>query len=214
MLVSEALAEVQTMLCDASGFDIQLPLYLRHLNKAITRFAQSLDDSARTTLNLVASQQQYDLPVGLRSINKIQLVPENSTSTTCELLPIRLEDIPVFTPNEKDPTHFYLQISGGSDSNTFGLFVWPTPARSATDAIVIDYTPDYEMTLGTDVIPFPNMLNAYIVQYSAGSLLMDRVDDKDRMQGADLQRMALDNLVRFRSYQPVQYMAQTTSRFP
>lgn len=214
MLVSAALTEVQKMLGDESGFDIDLTLYLRHLNKAIARFSQQLDDSGRTTLSLVASQNQYDLPAGLRTITKVRIVPENSVSQTCEIYPRRLEDIPVFSANEADPTDYYLQISAGADGDTFGLYVWPTPARSATDAIIIDYTPYYEMALGTDVLPFPSMLNGALIQYSAGSLLMDRVDDKDRAQGQDLQGMGMRDLTTFRSYQPVNYMAQTISRFP
>lgn len=214
MLVSEAHQEAYEMLGDVGGFVYTLPLFLRHLNKTLVKVGQLLDDSSRTSINLVASQQDYDLPTGLRTITKVRLVPENSTSTTCELLPIRLEDVPVFTPNETDPTHYYLQPSGGANNNQFSMFVWPTPARSATNAIIVDYTPDYTLALGSDTVPFPDMFNAPIVLYTAGSMLVDREDAKDVESGRIKMQKAMDELTSLRTFQPVQYMGQSDRRFP
>ena len=214
MQAAEALTEAQELMGDASGFIVTFNYFKRYLNRALGIFGQKLDDSARTTISLVQSQQAYALGSGVRSVLDVRLVPENTTNTTVPLAPMRLNDIPYHTNVEQDPTHYYLQPSGGTNSNELSMHLWPSPGRSASNAIIVDYTPRYDIVSSSDYIPLAHWAHPYIVQYAIGCALSDRADDADVQQGERFKATALREFATFRAFQPLAYMAQSTRRFP
>jgi len=213
MQVSAARTEARDLVADPSGNVLTDALFLRHINKALAQLALKLNDSARTTVSLVQGQREYALGSGILSIEEVHIVPENNLSDTIKLIPRRLDAMPYQAGTEADPTHYYIQPTGGTNSDEFSLFVWPAPARSTADALIVDYKPLYEMVNDVDYLPFPSMFHGPLIQYASGSFLADRDDDKDVAVGERMMARAMTEMQTFRTFQPALFMASSNHRF-
>lgn len=203
--VSAARTEAREIFADPSGNVLTDALFLRHLNDTLNLVGLELDDSIRSTLSLVQSQREYPLGTGNLNIQEVHIVPENNTADTIRLVPRRLKDIPYQVANEADPEYYYIQPTGGTNGDEFSIFVYPAPARSTADALVIDARPSYELANDADYIPFPSHFHGPIIRHTVGSIMADRDDDKDVAVGERKMMKAMEYIRRYRTFQPTLY---------
>jgi len=186
MIFSQLLTEAYRLLEDPNRIAWPNSAIVRHLNAALRSIGSAVGDSGRTTLSLVQGQQAYDLPAGVRRIREVRIAPE-SGSEPLIITQRRLEEMRINVPQEGDPSLYAVQLTSGANEDQFGLFMWPAPARSTADAIIIDYEIEYELDSDdpatvpqeAQVIPFPRAYEMAILYLTIGSALSERDDDSD-----------------------------------
>ena len=182
---STLITDVLAILEDNLGVAFSDSQEQRAATKAVRRVANKVGRTeSRQSLDLVESQQAYLVPTGIRRLKKVQLIPENGNEpNSTGLRQVGLSDIPITVPNERDPDRYSIRLDAGTDENQFEIFLWPAPARSATDAIVITYDVDvvFDGTAGQK-IPYPPELQEAIVYYTASYLLFERADESDTQE--------------------------------
>jgi hypothetical protein len=176
----------------------------RAATKGVRRVANIVGrDDARTLLSLVQGQQIYELPVGVRRLTKVRILPENGNEPHYEGLPqIMADQVPVTVPQEGDPEGYSLSLTGGTDSDRYALTLWPAPARSAADSIIVDHAVDTIIESDSpatapqlaQVIPFPEQFEPAILYYTLYYALSERMDEKDKQDAQYYLSMAKDEM--------------------
>lgn len=200
------------------------PIVAKAVTKAIRRVANRVGrDESLIKISLVESQQAYVLPLGVRRLSKVKIIPENGTEPPFRGLPQVLRHlIPLTTPNERDPVMFSLNLTGGAAQNQYELFFWPPPARSATDAIQITYALDTVIvsddpsTTPQDeqVIPYAEQFEEAIIYYTAAFLLFERSDDKDTQEAQKFRLIADEEVRTNRPVDALSFYRDNNRAFP
>ena len=138
--------------------------------------------TSRSTLNLVQSQTEYDLPDSGRLIS-VKIIPENSIEAA-EICQVPVHDLPVAADSESDPTMYGLITNGGTDGNQMTLVMFPPPGRTTNGAIVVEQADEWSFSSDTTatasqlatVIPVLPKFDIPLVNYVAGNLLVEMND--------------------------------------
>ena len=173
----------------------------RAVKKAVRRIANAVGrDDTQTLLSLVESQQEYVLPTGIRRVNKVRIIPEQGGEPRgAGLLQLASpKDLPLTLDEESDPQYFVLRLTGGTNANQYSLIFYPVPARSATDAIVVDHAVDTIISSDSPAtapqlaveLPFPEQFDEAMLYYTAGFLLAERSDEGDMQESMKFEAMA------------------------
>lgn len=172
------------------------------VTKAVRKVGNKVGrDSSRTTLALVQGQIEYTLPLGVRRLSKIRILPENGNEpdhSGLDQIDYALLPVVNNVSAQADPTHFALSLTGGAGANQYLLTVFPAPARNAVDAIIIDFEVDTVIESDNpstgpqdaQIIPYPEQFEEAIVYYSASYLLLERSDSKDTEESRKYRKIA------------------------
>lgn len=194
MTQAELYTAVRSMLEDPSGFRFTNSIIDRYTNEALRRVERSTGQTQRRlTLSLVQGQQEYLLPeTGVLRVIGVEIIPEDGQSTTInQIQQLDLNNIPTIASTESDPTCYAIDIASGTDQNQQALLMYPPPARSTADAIVVTYEGDF--TTGS-VIPFPPTFDLIIQRLTAAGCLSESEDESAVRKGEYLRNLAEENL--------------------
>lgn len=194
MTQSELYTAVRSMLEDPSGFRYTNVIIDRYTDMALRRVERSAGKTQRRlTLSLVQGQQEYLLPAtGIRRVISVEILPENGTPTQDNTITqVDFSQIPSTVVQESDPTCYAIDIASGASQNQQALLMYPPPARSTADAIVVTYDGDF--TTGS-LLPFPSTYDLIIQRLTAAGCLSESEDQTEVQKGEYLKNLAEDEL--------------------
>jgi len=157
--------------------------------------------TGRAALNMVQSQQEYVLPVGILRLTKIEIIPESGESSNIRPLDkVALWEIPIGSGTEGDPTKYAYENSDPANPAQMSLFVYPAPGRNAANAIVYDYERGEEVTNNDAfIMPFKEEFSYGVILKTAG-LMLDVSDDGDELQKAAILEVKGNSIIAQNSY--------------
>lgn len=192
MTLTELRTAVRSVLEDTQGFRYTDPIVDRYARDAYQYVARQLGRTqGRTALNLVSGQQEYDLPAGIRKIVSIKILPESGSEPYTPLQQVELDQMPITTESEGDPTRFSLNAAGGADGQNLSIFVWPVPDRSASSSIIVTYDVSFEVTAE---VPFTEEYELIIVRLTASGCLSEQEDQTSLQKAQYLDELAKRDL--------------------
>lgn len=200
MTQTELRDAVRGILQDPAGVRFLDPQVDRYTNQALRRVERAIGKTQkRLSLNLQQGVQIYALPAtGVLRVISVQIIPENGAyqSNLPALQEVDLHAIPPQLPDEKDPDRYAINLAGGADQNQIELQMFPAPARSTSDAIVVTYDGDF--TTATE-IPFPETYDLVIQRLTAAGCLSEE-DDETSIRKAEYLRTLAEEELRDLSY--------------
>lgn len=197
MLFSDVLTQVYRILEDTGQFAWPNSAVALHLQDAVRDVANQLGSAdARITLDLAQGTANYLLPVGVRRVNNIRILPEiPAGGTQAEAGPPLKQDtlakFPVVSVQDAEPRRFAMSAVAGATQEQFEILFHPTPQRSATGGIIVNYGIEYpftspdpaDQTALDQQIPFPSQYDKVIYYKTAGGMLSERTDQADIEKG-------------------------------
>ena len=196
---------VYEILQDPAGVAWSVDAVKRSATKANRKIANVVGlNQSRLTLSMVQGQQSYEIAgTTVKRISSIRILSEAGDQAGYPLTQVQLDELPINTSEEGEPTNFVLNIISGTDGDQTGIVLWPTPARSQADAIIVDYEPNDTLT-GNDaeVLPYPSVFDEARIYYTLYYMLMDREDTKDTESALKFEKMAKDEMkgIQFNSF--------------
>jgi len=195
MLRTELRSIVRSILEDPSGFRFTDTIIDRYTTEALRRVERSVGlTQRRLTLSLVESQQEYLLPVaGVLRVLSVDIIPEDGSPNSSRkvIQQVDFNDIPVDVVNETDPYIYAIDIASGTNSDQMALIMYPPPARSTADSIVVTYDGDF---VTESQIPFPPTFDMIIARLTSAGCLSESEDETSIRKGEYLRELAEGDL--------------------
>jgi len=214
MTQAELYTAVKSILEDPTGFRYKPAIIDRYTNAALRRVERSVGKTQRRlTLSLVQGQQEYLLPVnGVRRVISVEIIPENGTPLRDnKITEVDFDSIPSTVVQETDPTCYAIDIASGTNQNQQAILMYPPPARSTADAIVVTYDGDF--TTGS-VLPFPPTYDLIIQRLVAAGCLSESEDQSEVSKGEYLKGLAETELSDMAFLSSNGYPEDTNRAFP
>ena len=203
MIYSDVTTDIYRILKDPGKVAFTSACVAKAVTAAVRKVLGATNTAVgRTTLSMVLGQQQYDLPyfnngtpntLGIRRLTRLRLVPAVGGEPK-EIPQYQLDEITYTSPTPGDPYAFALISGQGATSpEQLSMFVWPTPARSAVGAFVIDYAVDYVFTSSTNdstAIEVPETLTNVVAWLAAADCLLESDDVSDIQKSSVLRQQA------------------------
>ena len=201
----DMLPKVYKLLQDPAQFAYTNSNVAEALNTAVRDIANKLGSAdTRVELDLVQGTAEYLLPVGIRRINSVFILPPIQTggtqgNTRVPLLQVNsLQNFPIVSVSESEPFLYVLSAVAGTDEDQMQIILFPTPQRTATDAIIINVGIEYIFTSenpasATDlaqIVPFPVQYNRIMQFKAAAAMLAENIDESDIARGIQLENQA------------------------
>ena len=193
MLQTDLRTQVLSVLEDPGGFRFKDPILTRYTTEAVRRVSRAVGNTQRRlALSLVESQQEYLLPAsGVARVISVQIIPETGSGNPPHLQQVDLNDIPIMLPDDAEPRVYSLDLAAGVNGDQKGINMFPAPARSTADAIVVTYEADFVDDVN---LPFPSTFDIVLVRLTAAGCLSESDDEASVKKGAFLQLKAEDQL--------------------
>lgn len=193
MLQTALRTQVRSVLEDPAGFRFTDAIVDRYTTEAIRRVSRAVGNvERRLALSLVQGQQEYLLPAtGVGRIISVQIIPENGANPNGSLRQVDLSQIPVILPDDSDPTMYSLDVAAGANKDQKSLNMYPAPARSTPDSIVVTYVADFTAEPN---LPFPSDFDIILVRLTAAGCLSESEDESSVRKGEYLRGLAEDQL--------------------
>ena len=185
--------------------------------------ALSITSGRDASLALVDGQQEYVVPDGVRRITHIRILPEAGTEPGNYLDEYRLGQFPFIDPNNADPQYFAILGGGGTDEDQLKLFLYPSPNRSASNSIIIDYELDYEFLSDdpatTDqktlqLIPFPKIYHLAVLYFTVYYALSEQDDGHDLEKALYYKNLGMDILRDYSAINSISFYKDNFRAFP
>lgn len=228
MIFGDVLTQVYRLLEDPGQFAWPNSAVALHLQDAVREVANRVGRAeGRGTLGLVQGQQSYVLPVGIKRVKNVRILPEIQAGGTqaeagMSLQEVPLEEMPIVVLQEADPRVFSTSAVAGATEEQLELFMWPAPARSTADAIVYNYDIEYAFASVdpadagnlAQLIPFPAQYDKIILYLTCAGLLSERTDQDEMRKGELFQFKAEEILRPLIPIRPTSYMRDVYRAFP
>jgi len=219
MLLEALIDDIQDTLEDPGGLATFPDAVVAKAAESACRFVGNNvgRNTTRLAIDMSDGVADYDIPIAnkIRRINQVKIIPENGNEPRSQgIIQIDLIDLPLTlsVQSGRDPDRFVLQLTGGTAENQYQLTLWPTPGRTALNAIVVDAEIDYVFDVAdqaTTNVAYPEQFDEVIKYLACYFLLFTKDNANDQNQAVRFKAAAEEILEQNR---PVDAITKSVSR--
>ena len=215
--------QVQDDLEDPGGFatfsdakcSIAAEKAVRYLGSQVGRI------EARLAVDMVIDVPDYVLPAAtqIKAIKKLRIIPENGNEPGKQgLKQIDLFNMPINPTfqSSRDPDRFVTSLNGGANEDRYMISLWPSPCRTASEAIIIDYEVDFVFVVAnqaTTQVPYPPQFTPALNLLTKANLLSDKDNQADKDLAKTIRKEAQTEIEQNRDTDAIS-KTESSRRFP